>query len=103
MKYFLMIAEPSGAAWKSVIEGGGDMADTALPQIEAMGGKLLSYYIGAGEAKNYGVVAFPDSMDTAQIIYLRAAQQLMKDFEFIEVIPSNQAVGLFEKVKSQLK
>ena len=42
-------------------------------------------------------------MVTAKIIYLTAAQQLMKGFEFVMVIPSHQAVGLFEEVKPQLK
>ena len=102
MKYFLMIAEPKGSAWAGVIQDGGDMAGPAGEAIEAMGGKLLSYYIGVSESKNYGVVAFPDSYDTAKIIYLRAAQDLMKSMEFVEIIPSDQAVGMFEDVKGML-
>ena len=102
LKYFLMVAEPNGAAWKGVIEGGGDMAVPAREAIEAMGGKLLSYYIGVAESKNYGVVAFPDSYDTAKIIYLRSAQGLMKSMEFIEIIPSDKAAGLFEEINDLL-
>ena len=103
MKYFLMIAEPNADAWKGVIESGGDMAVPARRAIEALGGKLVSYYIGVAESKNYGIVAFPDSYDTAKIIYLRAAQGLMKSMEFVEVIPSDQAVALFEEVKTLLR
>jgi hypothetical protein len=99
MKHFLMIAEPSGAVWKDVIEGGGDMAVPARQAIEAMGGQLLSCYIGVGESKNYGVVAFPDTYDIAKITYLRAAQGVMKSMQFIEVIPSDQAAGLLDEVK----
>ena len=102
-KHFLMIAEPNSDAWKGVIMGGGDMADPAREAIESMGGKLLSYYIGVGESKNYGIVAFPDSYDTAKIIYLRSAQGLMKSMEFIEIIPSDQAAGLFDDVKTLLE
>ena len=102
-KYFLMIAEPNGDAWKGVILGGGDMADPARAAIESMGGKLHNYYIGVNESKNYGVVSFPDSYDTAKIIYLRAAQGLMKSMEFVEIMPSDQAAGLFEDVKPLLE
>ena len=102
LKYFLMIAEPNNAAWKGAIEGSGDKAVPARAAIEAMGGKLLSYYIGVAESKNYGVVAFPDSYDTAKIIYLRSAQGLMKSMEFIEIIPSDQAASLFEDVDELL-
>ena len=103
MKYYLMIAQPSDAAWKGVIEAGGDMAEPAGKAIEAMGGKLHSYYIGVNEAKNYGVVSFPSSLDIAKIVYLRTAQGVMKDIEFVEVLPSDMAVGIFEDVKSMLK
>ena len=102
LKYFLMIVEPNSAAWKGVIESGGDMAVPARQAIEAMGGQLLSYYIGVAESKNYGIVAFPDSYDTAKIIYLRSAQGLMKSMEFVEIIPSDQAAGLFKEVNSLL-
>jgi hypothetical protein len=98
-KYFLMIAEPDSATWKGVITGGGDMMVPARAAIEAMGGQLLSYYIGVGEAKNYGVVAFPDSYDIAKITYLRAAQGVMKSLQFIEVIPSDAAVAVLDDVK----
>ena len=102
LKYFLMIAEPNGSTWKSAIDGDGDMAVPARAAIEAMGGQLLSYYIGVGEAKNYGVVAFPDSYDIAKITYLRAAQGVMKSLQFIEVIPSGAAVAVFEDVREML-
>ena len=63
----------------------------------------MSYYIGVGEAKNYGIVAFPDSMDIAKIIYLRTAQGVMDSMQFIEVIPSNKAVALLEEVSGMLR
>ena len=103
LKYYLMIAEPNSEAWKGVIMEGGDMAEPAGKALEAMGGKLLNYYIGVGEAKNYGVVAFPDSMDIAKIVYMRTAQGVMKDIQFIEIIPSDQAVDLFKETKKLLE
>lgn len=79
MKYFLMIAKPNDAAWATMIESGGDLAIPAAASLESMGGELISYYIGIGEAKNYGVVAFPDSINIAEIVYMRIAQGIMEE------------------------
>ena len=98
-KYYLMIAQPNDAAWKGVIEAGGDMAAPAGEALEAMGGKLHSYYIGVNEAKNYGVVSFPSSYDIAKIVYMRTIQGLMKEIKFVEIMPSDQAAQLFIDVK----
>ena len=99
LKYYLMIAEPGAEAWAGAINAGGDMAESAGKDIENMGGQLISYWLGVGEAKNYGVVAFPDSMDIARITYLRASQGIMKNLQFIEVMPSSAAVAIFADVK----
>ena len=45
------------------------------------------------------MVAFPDTYDIAKITCLRAAQEVMKSMQFIEVIPSDQAAGLLDEVK----
>ena len=102
MKYYLMIAQPNDAAWKGAIEAGEDMAAPAGKALEAMGGKLHSYYIGVTEAKNYGVVSFPDSMDIAKIVYMRTAQGLMKDIKFIEILPSDLAASMFQETNKFL-
>lgn len=98
MKYYLMIGTPSDSTWKAIIQTGEDMALPAKEGIEALGGKLISYYLGVGEAKNYGVVAFPSSMDIAKIVYMRVAQGVMKDLQFIEVVPSGNMVELFAEI-----
>jgi len=103
MKYFLMIAEPNAPTWAGAIKAGGDMAGPAGKALEGMGGKLISYWLGVGEAKNYGIVVFPDSVDIAKVTYLRASQGVMKSIQFIEVMPSSEAVHVFKDVSKMLK
>ncbi|MGL1886529.1 MAG: GYD domain-containing protein [Reichenbachiella sp.] len=98
MKYYLMIGQPDDEAWKMVIEAGGDMAVPARKSIEAMGGELISYWVGVTEAKNYGIVAFPDSKSIAQIVYMRTIQGVMKNIEFKEIMPTDQAAGFFQEL-----
>lgn len=98
MKYFLMIGTPNDAAWKAVIEAEADMAEPARKSIEAMGGKLISYWIAVGEAKNYGIVAFPDSKQIAKIVYMRTMQGVMKDIQFVEIMPTGEAAGFFKEL-----
>lgn len=102
MKYYLMIGEPTTEIWNALVKSGGkDMTTPGREATEALGGKIISYYIGATEAKNYIIVAYPDSMDVSNIVYMRAAQGVMKNLQFIELIPAEDAHVVFEKIKLQ--
>ena len=102
LKYYLMIGEPEPEVWKAIIENGGkDLSKPGREATEALGGKILGYYIGATEAKNYIIIAFPRSIDVSNIVYMRAAQGVMKNLEFIEIIPESKVPSLFEKIKTK--
>ncbi|GEM80565.1 GYD domain-containing protein [Vibrio superstes] len=102
MKCYLMIAKPNAQAWAGVIQSGGNMEETARPAIEAMGGELVSYWLAVGEPMNYGVVAFPSSLDIAKITYMRTAQGFMDKIEFIEVMDTKTAEQVFKSVKDTM-
>lgn len=102
MKYYLMIGEPTTEVWEAIVQSGGkDMTTPGREATEALGGKIISYYIGATEAKNYIIVAYPDSMDVSKIVYMRAAQGVMKNLEFIEIIPADDAHLIFNDIKKK--
>lgn len=99
MKYYLMIGEPTTEIWNALVKSGGkDMTTPGRKATEALGGKIISYYIGATEARNYIIVAYPDSTDVSNIVYMRAAQGVMKNLQFIEIIPAEEAHVVFEKI-----
>lgn len=99
MKYYLMIGEPTTEVWNALVKSGGkNLTTPGREATEALGGKMIGYYIGATEAKNYIIVAYPDSTDVSNIVYMRAAQGVMKNLEFIEIIPAEDVPAVFEKI-----
>lgn len=102
-RYYLMIGDPNSRAWGAVIQAEGDMAVPAKKVIETMGGRLIGYYLAVGSAKNYGVVAFPNSKAISQIVYMREMQGLMDSIEFIEVKPTDKMIDVFKEINKMAK
>lgn len=102
MKHYLMIGEPTTAIWDALVQSGGkDIAKPGREATEALGGKIIGYYIGATEAKNYIIVAYPESIDMSKIVYMRAAQGVMDKLEFIEIIPADDVHLVFDSLKKK--
>jgi len=100
LTYYLMIGDAQPEVWKAIVESGGkDIAKPGREATEALGGKIIGYYLGATEAKNYIIVAYPSSTDVSKIVYMRAAQGVMKNLKFIEIIPAGEAHTIFEGIK----
>jgi hypothetical protein len=86
---FLFIGTPNSAAWKMQIASPGDREATVRGGIEKLGGKLLSYYWGLGNGKNYITVSLPDDPTFIQAFYLsRMGDGLLNDYQMIEMMSS---------------
>jgi len=74
MRYYLMIGKPTPEVWDAIVKSGGhNMTAPGREATEALGGEIHGYYIGANEAKNYIIVAYPEDVAVADIVYMRAA------------------------------
>lgn len=100
MKLFLMIGQPNAKAWANIVKNELDMSEGGRKGIEAMGGKMLGFYIGVGEMKNYAIVAFPDSFDVSRIVFTRAMQGVMDDIQFIEIMSTAKAQEVFKAINA---
>lgn len=59
--------------------------------MEAVGGKVLSYYFGLGDGKNYITVQLPDDNEVIQAVYMmRLPTGLLNSYHIIELMPSDQ-------------
>lgn len=59
--------------------------------MEAVGGKVLSYYFGLGDGKNYITVQLPDDNEVIQAVYMmRLPTGLLNSYQIIELMPSDQ-------------
>ena len=90
-RHFLFIGEPNAAAWQFMMDNPADRKAEVEGAFRALGGEVLSYYFGLGDGKNYITVTIPDDNELVQAIYLmRLPSGLLKSYEVIELMPSEQ-------------
>ncbi len=100
MRHFLFIGTPNAAAWKFQIDNPGDREASVRAPIEKLGGKLISYFWGVGNGKNYITVALPDDQTFIQAFYLtRLGDGLLDDYQMIELMTSSDMAEALERVK----
>lgn len=91
LRSFLFIGEPNAAAWKYLIENPADREEKIKAGMAAIGGKVLSYYFGLGDGKNYVIVQLPNDNEIIQAVYLmRLPAGLLNSYQVIELMPSDQ-------------
>ena len=91
VRHFLFIGEPNAAAWKYLMENPADREKEVAAGMEAIGGKVLSYYFGLGDGKNYITVQLPDDNEVIQAVYLmRLPTGMLNSYKIIELMPSAQ-------------
>jgi len=99
MRTFLFIGEPNSAAWKIMIENPADRQKAAGAAIEKLGGKMLSYYWGVGDGRNYIIIAMPDDIELIQANYLtRLGDGLLISYRMIELMSSEAMTGALKRV-----
>lgn len=104
MRYFMFVGEPNAAAWKFLMENPADREKEVAAGMEAVGGKVLSYYFGLGDGKNYITVTIPNDNELIQAIYLmRLPSGLLNSYQLIELMPSEQMTEALKKVKKLIE
>lgn len=102
LRYFVIMAKPSGAVWKSLMDSDIDPEENARKFVEEHieGAKLVDYYLLAGKPMNLAIVAVPNSRDISALLYQRMATQLVDEIEIFEVIPGDQFRGVLDAAKA---
>jgi uncharacterized protein with GYD domain len=99
-RLFLFVGEPSPAAWEYLMNNPQDRQKEVEAGMAAIGGKMLSYYFGLGNGKNYITVELPDDNETIQAVYLmRLPTGLLNSYQVIELMPSAQMASALRKSK----
>lgn len=97
-RHFLFIGEPTAAAWKQLVANPVDREQAVAEAMAGVGGKILSYYFGLGDGKNYITVQLPDDNEVIQAVYLmRLPSGLLNSYQMIELLPSSQMVNALKK------
>ena len=101
LKYYVVEAKPRPEIFKQLVENPADPAVAASRFISNIkGAKLIDYYMKVGTPYNMAIIAVPDSIDAATILYQRMATELVEDIEVYEVIRGDQFVKVLEAAKA---
>jgi uncharacterized protein with GYD domain len=104
VRYFMFVGEPNAAAWKFLMENPADREKEVAAGMEAVGGKILSYYFGLGDGKNYITVQLPDDNEIIQAVYMmRLPAGLLNSYQVIELMPSDQMSEALKRSKQFLQ
>ena len=99
-RFFMFIGEPNAAAWKYLMENPVDRQEIVEAGMESIGGKVLSYYFGLGDGKNYITVQLPNDNEVIQAVYLmRLPSGLLSSYKVIELMPSDQMTNALKRSK----
>lgn len=98
VRYFMFIGEPNAAAWKFMMDNPVDREEAVAAGMAAVGGKVLSYYFGLGDGKNYIIVELPDDNEVIQAVYvMRLPSGLLNSYQIIELMPSDQMADALKR------
>ncbi len=99
MRIFLFSAKPSPAAWKFMKENPGDRRAESEAAMEKVGCKILAYYWGLTDGKNYIIAAVPDGKTAQASLIQRLASGFVLEYTAIELVESAAMPAVFERVK----
>jgi hypothetical protein len=104
LRYFMFVGEPNAAAWKYLMDNPEDRKAEVAGAFKALGGEVLSYFFGLGDGKNYITVTIPNDNELIQAIYLmRLPSGLLKSYQVIELMPSEQMSKALKKSKQLIE
>jgi len=101
---FMFIGEPNTAAWKYLVDNPQDRREAVTAATEKIGGKIISYYFGLGDGKNYITMELPNDNVLIQALYLmRLPSGLLNSYQMIELMSSSEMSNALKKSKELIE
>lgn len=101
---FMFIGEPNAKAWQIMMDDPADRKEVVSEAFEKLGGKIIGYYFGLGDGKNYIICELPNDNELIQAIYLmRLPSGLLASYKIIELMPSAQLSKALIKSKELIE
>lgn len=101
---FMFVGEPNAIAWQYMLDNPTDRKEVVSNAFQKLGGKILSYYFGLGDGKNYIICELPNDNELIQAVYLmRLPTGLLKDYKIIELMSSNDMSKAIVKSKELIE
>ena len=98
-RYFMFSSRPNAEAWKFMIANPGDRQAATADAVKSIGGEMLGYYWSVQDARNYIIMALPDSETVLAMLIQRLSSGLLVEYEATELLLSSDMPGVMERVK----
>jgi len=104
MRTLMFVGEPNAAAWQFMMDNPVDREKEVGEAFEKLGGRIIGYYFGLGDGKNYIICELPNDNELIQAVYImRLPSGLLESYEIKELMPSEQMTGALKKAKELIK
>ena len=101
---FMFIGEPSPKAWEFMVANPEDRKKAVASGMEALGGRVVGYYFGLGNGRNYIIAELPDDNELIQAVYvMRMPSGLLNSYEVVELMPSDQMSEALKRSKKLIE
>lgn len=96
MPRFMLEGIATPEVFASLIKAPADRGDNARGLIEKAGGKLVDYYVGIHNYKNYVIVEFPDHKSLAELQMVLYASGAVTQATATEIVTSAELAEIFQ-------
>ena len=98
MRIFLLSAKPSAKGWQIMKANPSDRRKDTEKAMEEIGCKMLGYYFGLTDGRNYILAAVPDGKTVQALLIQRLASDLVEDYTAIELVESSDMPAVFKRL-----
>ncbi len=99
MRIFLFSAKPSAKGWQLMKENPADRQTATAKAMERIGGRMLGYYFGLTDGRNYILAELPDGETAQALVVQRLASDLVVEYQAIELVDSANMPSMFKRLR----
>ena len=99
MRIFMFSSKPSPEAWQFMKANPGDRRAATEESMKKVGCRMISYYWGLTNARNFIIAEVPDNETVAAMLVQRLSTDLVLEYEAMELLRSSDMPAVFERLK----
>jgi uncharacterized protein with GYD domain len=99
MRIFMFSSKPSPEAWQFMKENPGDRKAAVEGAMKKVGCRMIGYYWGLTNARNFIIAEIPDNETVAAMLVQRLSTDMVTEYDAIELVESSAMPAMFERLK----
>ena len=99
MRIFMFSSKPSPEAWQFMKENPGDRKAAVEGSMKKVGCRMIGYYWGLTNARNFIIAEVPDNETVAALLVQRLSTDMVLEYEAMELLRSSDMPAVFERLK----